>query len=190
MSRKQQYKSVRFLYDYKVSLRLSEIAGHQLSNLEEISYAISTAPPLPRGTLPCPARAGSAEPGRKRQMPRRLRPPGSSRFRLTRERLPTRPPYSPQGRRCRCRCCFCFPDSLLPTLPQPPPPPPPPQPQHDRRPRRHYAPPPVARAAPLPRLSLSRAAGLSLFPLGSAPRRGSTGPRRRIEKCGTSRPLR
>lgn len=57
-------------------------------------------------------------------------------------------------------------------------------------PRAHLAPPPVARAAPLPRLSLSRAAGLSLFPLGSAPRRGSTGPRRRIEKCGTSRPLR
>ncbi|XP_031239059.1 protein naked cuticle homolog 2-like [Mastomys coucha] len=75
-------------------------------------------------------------------MPRRLRPQGSSRFRLTSVRLPTRPPYSPQGRRCCCRCCYCFPDSLPPTLPQPPPPPPPePEPRHDRRPRRHHAPP-------------------------------------------------
>lgn len=117
---------MRFLYGYKVSLQLTEVAGQQLSNLEEISYAISTAPPLPRGALPCPARAGSAEPGRKRQMPRRLRPLGRSRFRLTSEPLPTRPPCSPQGRRCCCRCCYCFPDSLPPTLPQPPPPPPPP----------------------------------------------------------------
>lgn len=57
-------------------------------------------------------------------------------------------------------------------------------------PRAHLAPPPIARAAPLPRLRLSRAAGLSLVPLGSASRRGSTGPRARIDKCGASRPQR
>lgn len=102
--------------------------------------ASPTAPPLPRGTLPCPARAGSAEPGRKRQTPQRRRPPDSSRFRLTRGRLPTGPPHSPQGRRCRCRCCCCLLDTLPPPLSQPPPPPKP-QLQHDRRPRRHHAPP-------------------------------------------------
>lgn len=31
------------------------MTGPQLSTLEEISYTISTAPPLPGGALPCPS---------------------------------------------------------------------------------------------------------------------------------------